>query len=122
MSLKCRIIFMVASCEFPILLDPESSPPMSTELFSDMKLTPKQNLAVMLGRDVGTGSNTFAGSDKVTLRWPNARVPFTIDCSLGMLIFISYLPISSHLHLSKYVTFSFPYAKQWRIQTRATRA
>jgi len=62
--------------------DPESSPPMSTELFSDMKLTPKQNLAVMLGRDVGTGSNTFAGSDKVTLRWPNARVPFTIDCSL----------------------------------------
>ena len=49
-----------------------------------MKLTSKQKLAVKLGRDVGsTVDNAFAASNKVTLRWPNAVIPYTIDCSLG---------------------------------------
>ena len=57
---------------------------MSANLFGDMKLTGKQKLAVKLGRDVGTNGNAFAGSNQVTLRWPNAIVPYTIDCSLGL--------------------------------------
>eukprot|EP00795_Rhopilema_esculentum_P001751 gene1751-16235_t len=62
--------------------DPLASPQQPASLFGDMKLTAKQKLAVKLGRDVGSGGSTFAGSNKVTLRWPNAVVPYTIDCSL----------------------------------------
>ena len=89
---------------FCLLLDPESSPPLSADLVGDMKLTSKQKLAVKLGRDVGTGENTFAGSNKATLRWPNAIIPYTIDCSLGVFLKF-YLPFDpafySHLLLRK---------------------
>ena len=72
------------SCPFS---DPRASPQMGTDLdFFDMKLTAKQKQHVDKGDDVGVSDNALAASNKAFHKWPNAIIPYEIDCSLGMSI------------------------------------
>eukprot|EP00794_Sanderia_malayensis_P006292 gene6292-7014_t len=64
--------------------DPIASPQMPLEFPGDMKLTARQKEAIAKGEDVGAvgGDKAFSISNRATHRWPNAIIPYNIDCSL----------------------------------------
>ncbi len=63
---------------------------MKPDFAGDMKLTDRQKEAIENGEDVGPaiGKQAYSISNKATHRWPNAVVPYNIDCSLGMICFL----------------------------------
>ncbi len=86
-------IVSVFGYNFLLLIDPYASPAPKPAFAGDMLLTDRQKEAIEKGEDVGpdTGSDTFAASNKATHRWPNAVIPYNIDCSLGSCIFTACL-------------------------------
>ena len=66
-----------------------------------MKLTKEQRRAIENGEDAGPNVNgkSYAISNKVTHRWPNAIIPYNIDCSLGKMDCVSILCTNLSLFL-----------------------
>ena len=61
--------------------DEDASPQFGPGITDDLNLTPEQRKAIEEGRDTA--------SEKVIQKWPNAVIPYNIDCSLGIIFCLS---------------------------------
>ena len=61
--------------------DEDASPQLGPGITDDLNLTPEQRKAIEEGRDTT--------SEKVIQKWPNAVIPYNIDCSLGIIFCLS---------------------------------
>lgn len=60
-----------------------SSPPLPDNVFEgDINLTEEQLMNIDIYGDVRGNASRAAGGDN-RLRWPNAIIPYEIDCSLS---------------------------------------